>query len=155
MDEIGFLCASLGSSTVQLHDSLRSWRACACSEDGFSSQYVDRAWGVHYRRSVLCCLSFCGQKDSVQRILLKKCFLFTVGSVCRVKRFKTGSGNSLQDVRKSQMMPDHVRKCLRQQPNDFYAVGFDALVKRWDKTTIVGGGYVENFFFSMFEYHMF
>jgi hypothetical protein len=32
----------------------------------------------------------CVQKDSVQRILIKKCFLFTVGSVCRVKRFTTG-----------------------------------------------------------------
>jgi hypothetical protein len=29
------------------------------------------------QRSVV--LSFCGQKDSVQRILIKKCFLFTVG----------------------------------------------------------------------------
>jgi hypothetical protein len=26
---------------------------------------------------------------------------------------------------------------------DFYAVGFDALVKRWDKCVDVGGGYVE------------
>jgi hypothetical protein len=31
-----------------------------------------------------------------------------VGSVCRVKRFTTGSRNSLKDVRKSQMMPDQV-----------------------------------------------
>jgi hypothetical protein len=27
--------------------------------------------------------------------------------------------------------------------NDIYAAGFDALVKRWDKCIIVGGGYVE------------
>jgi hypothetical protein len=26
---------------------------------------------------------------------------------------------------------------------DFYAVGLDALVKRWDKCANVGGGYVE------------
>jgi hypothetical protein len=26
---------------------------------------------------------------------------------------------------------------------DFYAAGFDALVKRWEKRIIVGGGYVE------------
>jgi hypothetical protein len=38
MDVIGFLCVSLGSSTVQLHDSLGSRRACSCSEAGFSSQ---------------------------------------------------------------------------------------------------------------------
>jgi hypothetical protein len=36
-----------------------------------------------------------------------------------------------------------VRKWLRQQSEDFYAVGFDALVKRWDKYVSVGGGYVE------------
>jgi hypothetical protein len=49
--------------------------------------------------------NFCGQKDSMQRIFMKKCFLLTAGSVCRVKRFTTGSTNSLRDVRKSQMMP--------------------------------------------------
>jgi hypothetical protein len=31
MDVTGFLCVSLGSSTVQLHDSLGSRRACICS----------------------------------------------------------------------------------------------------------------------------
>jgi hypothetical protein len=32
-----FLCVSLGSSTVQRHDSRGSTRACACSEAGLSS----------------------------------------------------------------------------------------------------------------------
>jgi hypothetical protein len=43
-----------------------------------------------------------------------------------------------------------VRKWLRQQSKDFYAAGFEALVKRWDKRISVGGGYVEKlmFFFS-------
>jgi hypothetical protein len=36
-----------------------------------------------------------------------------------------------------------VRKWLKHQPNDFYAVGFDELMKRWDKCINVGGGYVE------------
>jgi hypothetical protein len=36
-----------------------------------------------------------------------------------------------------------VRKWLRQQSVDFYAAGFDALVKRWDKCINVCGGYVE------------
>jgi hypothetical protein len=36
-----------------------------------------------------------------------------------------------------------VRKWLRQQSKDFYAAGFDALIKRWDKCISVGGGYVE------------
>jgi hypothetical protein len=36
-----------------------------------------------------------------------------------------------------------VWKWLRQQSKDFYAAGFDALVKRWDKCINVGGGDVE------------
>jgi hypothetical protein len=36
-----------------------------------------------------------------------------------------------------------MQKWLRQQSKGFYAVGFDALVKRWDKCINVGGGYVE------------
>jgi hypothetical protein len=43
MDIIVFLCVPLGSSTVHLHDSLGSRRACAYSEAGFSSQNGDRA----------------------------------------------------------------------------------------------------------------
>jgi hypothetical protein len=38
------------------------------------------------------------------------------------------------------------RRCgsgLRQQSKDFYAVGFDAPVKRWDKYINVDGEYVE------------
>jgi hypothetical protein len=41
------------------------------------------------------------------------------------------------------VMPDQVRRWLRQQSKDFYVAGFDALVKRWDKCINVGGGYVE------------
>jgi hypothetical protein len=36
-----------------------------------------------------------------------------------------------------------VRKWLRQQPKDFYAAGFNVLVKRWEKYINVGGGYVK------------
>jgi hypothetical protein len=53
MDVKGFLCVSLGSSTVQLHYSLRcTW---ACSEADFSSQSGDRAWGctTEEQRSVV------------------------------------------------------------------------------------------------------
>jgi hypothetical protein len=32
---------------------------------------------------------FCGQKDSMKRIFIKNCFIFTMGSFCRVKRFIT------------------------------------------------------------------
>jgi hypothetical protein len=36
-----------------------------------------------------------------------------------------------------------VWKWLRQQSKDLFAVGFDALVKRWDKCINDGGGYAE------------
>jgi hypothetical protein len=48
-----------------------------------------------------------------------------------------------------------VRKYLRE---DFYAVDFEALVERWGRCIIGGGGHVEKnvFFFRFkFEYHMF
>jgi hypothetical protein len=74
----------------------------------------------------------------MQRTFIKKYLLFTMGSVCRVKQFTTGSRHSLKDVRRSQMMPDQVQNWLKQQSKDFYAAGFDALVKRWDKCVSVG-----------------
>jgi hypothetical protein len=40
------------------------------------------------KSSVVLCVFFCGQKDSMQRIFIKKCFMFTVKSVCRIKRFE-------------------------------------------------------------------
>jgi hypothetical protein len=47
-----------------------------------------------------------------------------------------------------------VREWLREQSNDFYAAGFDALVKRWDKCICVGGGYMEKYFFQVRESHV-
>jgi hypothetical protein len=63
----------------------------------------------------------------VQKMFIKKFLLFTVGSVCRLKRFTTGSRNSDKNVRKSQMTPNQVQKWLRQQSKYFYAAGFDAI----------------------------
>jgi hypothetical protein len=83
-------------------------------------------------------MRFCGPKDSMQRIFIKKYFLFTVGSVCRVKWFTAGWQASHDEQVESEM-----RKWLRQQSEDFYTSGFDALVKRWNKYISVGGGYVE------------
>jgi hypothetical protein len=124
-DSFTFLCVSLGSRTVQLHDSLRSRRACACSEAGFSSQNGDSA---EEQRSVV---RFWWAKGLDAKDIHKEIIPVYGGTVCRVNRFTTGSRNSLKDVRKSQMMPDQVRKWLRQQSKDFCAAGFDALVERW------------------------
>jgi hypothetical protein len=62
----------------------------------------------------------------MQRIFIKKYFLFTVGRVCRVKRFHLG-GKSFAD---DEEVETEVRRWLRQQSKHFYAAGFDALVKR-------------------------
>jgi hypothetical protein len=88
---------------------------------------------------------FGGQKDSMQRILIKKCLLFMVKSVCRVARFTTGHRKNyhLGGTRFADDEETEVRKWLRQETKDFYAAGFDALVNRREKYTNVGGGYVE------------
>jgi hypothetical protein len=74
----------------------------------------------------------------MQGMFMKKCVLFMLGSVCRVKRFHLG-GKHFAD----EEVETEVRKWLRQQSKHFCAAGFDALVKRWDKCISVGGGYVE------------
>jgi hypothetical protein len=79
----------------------------------------------------------------MQRIFINKYFLFTVGSVCRIKRFTAGSRNVADD--------DEVeiegQKWFRQQSNGFYGAGLGTLVKRWGKCISVGGGYVEKYIF--------
>jgi hypothetical protein len=84
------------------------------------------------KSSVLLCV-FCGQKDSLQRIFIKKCFLFTVGGVYRVKRFSLG-GRCFAD---DEAVETEVRKWLRRQSKDFCAAGFDALVKRTNVSMLV------------------
>jgi hypothetical protein len=58
----------------------------------------------------------------------KETFLFTVGSVCRVKRFTTRSRNVAKRFAYDEEVETKVRKWLRQQSKIFYAAGFDALV---------------------------
>jgi hypothetical protein len=72
IDVIGFICVSLSSSTVQLHDNLGSRWACACSETGFSSQHGDHAWGVYYRRTSFCC-AFLWAKGLNAKDIYKEC----------------------------------------------------------------------------------
>jgi hypothetical protein len=88
-------------------------------------------------------VQFLQEKGVSSRKIHKEMFLVYGGSVFRVKWFRTGSRNSLKDVRKSQILPDQVRKWLRQQSKDLYVAGFDALVKQWDMCINVDGGYVE------------
>jgi hypothetical protein len=74
----------------------------------------------------------------MQRIFINKCFLFTVGSVCHVKRFSLG-GKRFADDEEVEM---EVQKWPRQHSKDFYATRFHAQVKQWDKCINAGGGYV-------------
>jgi hypothetical protein len=71
--------------------------------------------------------------------IIKKCFVFILGSDCRVKHFHL-LGKCFAD---NEEVETEVWRWLRQQSRDFYAAGFDAMVKRWDKCINVGGGYVE------------
>jgi hypothetical protein len=83
--------------------TLRASTACT----GITLPYLTYSWRsvVHF---------FYGQKDSMRRIVTKKYVVFTVGSVCRVKRFTTRPRNSLKDVRKLQMMK---RRCINGWDN--------------------------------------
>jgi hypothetical protein len=75
----------------------------------------------------------------MQSISIKKNFLFTMERVCHVKRFRLGGKRFADD----EEVETEVRKWLRKQSKDFYAAGFDALVKQWDTYISVGGEYVE------------
>jgi hypothetical protein len=64
--------------------------------------------------------------------------MITVGTVCLIKQFHfVGKCFADDDEVETEM------KWLRQQSKDFYAAGFDALVKQWDKCINVGGENVE------------
>jgi hypothetical protein len=82
---------------------------------------------------------FVGKRTPMQSTFIIKCFLFTVGSVCRVKRFHLGDKRFADDNK----VETKVQEWLIQQSKDFYAAGFDAPVKRWDKCIDGGRGYVE------------
>jgi hypothetical protein len=118
MDVICFLCLSLGSSTVHLHDSLRTRRICvqrlisvvkmATMREECTTE--EQSYFVRY---------FSAQNDSMQRMFTTKCLMFRVGSVYHLKWFTTGSRNSLKVVRISQWCPtncwngwDYSRKLL-------------------------------------------
>jgi hypothetical protein len=90
MDVIVFLCVSPGSSTIQLHDSLGS---NAHVQRLVSAVKIATLFGgVLPKSNVLLFFFSCGQMDSIQKVFIKKCFLFTVGSVCSTKGFTTRSG---------------------------------------------------------------
>jgi hypothetical protein len=72
----------------------------------------------------------------MQRIFLKKCFLFTAGSVCHIKWFSFG-GNCVTNDEEAKT---EMWKWLRQQSKDYYSASFDALVKCWAKCINIDEG---------------
>jgi hypothetical protein len=127
MDVIGFLCVSLGSSTVQLHDSLGFRHACACSEAGFSSQY-DRPWGVYY-----------WEQCFIVRYLWAK-WLNAEGITKEVFPLYVGKGSSLKVVHDCAAIVSLMKRLKRKSGNgwdnsqkDFYAVWFDVRAMLWDE----------------------
>jgi hypothetical protein len=68
-------------------------------------------------------------------VFIKKYFLFTVGGVCRVKRYHFCGKRFADD--------EEVETKVRNSSKHFYAADFDALIKRPDKCISVGGEYVE------------
>jgi hypothetical protein len=79
------------------------------------------------------------QKESMQWVFIKKCFLLTVGNVCHVKQFSLGGKRFADD----EEVEPGVWKWLRQRSKDYYAASFDALVERWDMCINVGRGHVK------------
>jgi hypothetical protein len=71
MDVISFLCVSLGSSTVQLHDCLGSRRDVHIQRLVSVAKMVTvlEEYSTKDQSSVV--RFFCGQKDSMQRLSIK------------------------------------------------------------------------------------
>jgi hypothetical protein len=144
MDVIGFLCVSLGSSTVQFHDSQGITSTCVYSEPGFSSQNGDCTWGVRYRRAVSCC-AFLWENGLNSKDINKE--IFPVRA-CLSRKAVPPWWQTFRWWRGVELAETTVK--------NFYAAGFDTLVKRCGKCVKVYGGYVEKYtFFFRFEYHIF
>jgi hypothetical protein len=66
-----------------------------------------------------------------------------VGSIRCVERFTTGSRNLSRTFECRRWCPTRSPSWDCDRSKDFYAAGFDGLVKRWDKCIKVGWGYFE------------
>jgi hypothetical protein len=90
---------------------------------------------------LLCC--FCGKKTHAKDIHYEMSpvysgkFLSHKAAHNWVEKFSQGRLKVADDARPGAEMPETPGK------RHFYAVGFDALVKRWGKCINVGRGYVE------------
>jgi hypothetical protein len=82
---------------------------------------------------------FCGKKRLNAKDIHKGMFSLYDGKCFSRKMFPSWRQHFADD----EEVETELRKWLKQQSKDFYVVGFDVLVKRWDKCINVCGGYVE------------
>jgi hypothetical protein len=150
MDVISFLCVLLGSSTVQLHDSLRSRRACMCSEAGFSSPNRDCLRTVVPKISAVLC-GFLWTKLLHAKDISKEMFLLYGGKCLShkavhnwVEKFSQGRSNVADDARPGAEVSETTIKrllCCGKAMGEVYKYS-----RRICREINV---------FSCFEYHMF
>jgi hypothetical protein len=109
---------------------------------------------VYYRKAEYCCaVSSVGKRLNAKDVHKEmfpvydeKCLSRTAAHKW-VEKFIQGRSKVADDARTG-------AEWLRQQSKDFYAAGFDAIVKRWDKCINVGVGYVENMTCFTFYIHL-
>jgi hypothetical protein len=85
------------------------------------------------------------------KIFIKKYFLFTVESACRLKKYIT-SWKNFRWWRRNWNESD---KVVETTVRRLLCWGFRRTGRAMGQCINVVGGYVENFFFRRFEYHMF
>jgi hypothetical protein len=91
----------------------------------------------------------------MQRIFIKKYFLFTVGSVLSRKAVHNWIQKSGKLFADDEEVEREVRKWVRNQSKAFYIAGFDALVKQWDMYRCWWRICREINVYFRFEYHVF
>jgi hypothetical protein len=115
---------SLGSSIIQLHESLGRSRACACSKISFSSQNGEHTWGAYCQRAEVCYAHFVRKRTQWKWYSWEMVRVFGGKCLSRKAVFTNGSRNSLKEVRMSQMMPYQVALLRLQQKKRLLCCGF-------------------------------
>ena len=129
--------AALSSFIVTCND-----RYAHDCKDGAAITRWRHPWICVPRKNSVALCGFCGQKLWQQRISTKKCCPCTMNIACHVNQSSnTSFGGTLS------WRWDAVERIVcvlfRQRPQEFYAAGFQGLVKRWDKCLNLFGDYVE------------
>ena len=82
-------------------------------------------------------------KDMAAKDIHKEMLPCTVNIACHAKQSIIGCRSSRKVLPDDDAVERAVCAWLRQQPQEFYAAGFQGPVKRWDKCLNLYGDYVE------------